>query len=172
MKLNPGFGGLQLRGPPQYSHGVGRTVQRKIGLSQPVQVGGIGGAQFGGGLQVGHRRLGLSLLIVEGAAGGKGRGEIGLQRHRAVQVRQTLRRIALTLRDAHLVVPHRIVGMPRQETFELGASFLHLSHAHRGVRAIPPGEIVVRHQFEVSVPRRQRILQCAQRRLVLRASSF
>ena len=108
-----------------------------------------------------HRRLGLSLLIVEGAAGGKGRGEIGLQRHRAVQVRQTLRRIALTLRDTHLVVPHRVVGMPRQKTFQLGASFLRLSHTHRGVRPIPPGEIVVRHQFEISVPRRQRILQCA-----------
>ena len=52
MKLDPGFGGLQFSGPPQYSHGIGRTVQRKIGLSQAVQVGGIGGAQFGGALQV------------------------------------------------------------------------------------------------------------------------
>ncbi len=159
MKLNPRFGGLPLRCPAQHSDGIGRAVQRQIGLPQPVQVGGIIGAQPGGPLQVRHRRLGFSLLIVEGAAGRESRGEIGLQHHGAVQVCQALRRIALALRYAHLVVTHRIVGMPRQKLLQLGASFLHLSHAHRGVRAVPPGEIVVRYQLEISVPRRERIFE-------------
>ena len=142
VQLRFGVVGSQRGGAAQHAHGVGRPVEREIGLAQAVEAGGVVGLEGRCRFQIVERGRGLPQLIVEAAARRMSGGEIGLQGQRPIQVYEAFQRIVFAFGEAEFEIAGGVGRMAPDKPLKVGYPLIESASLDGGEAALAASGIV------------------------------
>ena len=101
-------------------------------------------------------------MVVKTAPRGQRLHIAGIKSQSFVKLPQCLCNIQAALCLPQFEMPGRVAWVSGQKPLQVRDALFQPAHLRRCITPLPPGDIIVRHKLQISLPRRRRIVQSVQ----------